>query len=128
MAANVIPNPPRLSWPSASPPAHSRPGRRSSERGVAEALAAIDPDALSLDCSQGYGAVECNCDASLGFQNITVNYGTDVPNLDGDHARYLYGPGDILVAHSDHEAVTVGDLEVAVEGYKRLVKHILSEP
>lgn len=54
-----------------------------------------------------------------------MNYGTDAANLEGDHVRYLYGPGDILVAHGDDEAVTVRDLETAVEGYKRLIKHAL---
>ena len=49
-----------------------------------------------------------------------------MPNLKGNHTRYLYGPGDILVAHSDHEALAVGDLETAVEGYKLLIKHVLA--
>ena len=64
----------------------------------------------------------------LGFDRIVVNYGTDVPNLQGNYTRYLYGPGDILVAHSDHEALRLGDLETAVEGYKRLIKHALEAP
>ena len=54
-----------------------------------------------------------------------MNYGTDIPNLQGDHKRYLYGPGQILVAHSDHEHLNVSDLEVAVEGYKTLIEHSL---
>ncbi|CAK7229531.1 hypothetical protein SEUCBS140593_007277 [Sporothrix eucalyptigena] len=89
------------------------------------ALAGVD-SSLELSCSQGYGVVECNCEVE-GFDTITVNYGTDVPNLAGDHTRYLYGPGDILVAHSDHEAITVGALETAVEGYKALIKHALQK-
>jgi len=60
-----------------------------------------------------------------GFETITVNYGTDVPNLEADFTKYLYGPGTIFVAHSDHEALTVGDLELAVEGYKKLIRHAL---
>ncbi|KAG7284000.1 hypothetical protein NEMBOFW57_010358 [Staphylotrichum longicolle] len=44
-------------------------------------------------------------------------------NLEGDHVSYLYGPGSILVAHGDDEGLTVGELEEAVEGYKRLIKH-----
>jgi acetylornithine deacetylase len=59
-----------------------------------------------------------------------VNYGTDIPNLkDNDgfpKKRYLYGPGDILVAHSDHEHVKISDLEEAVEGYKKLIKASLN--
>lgn len=48
-------------------------------------------------------------------------------NLKGDHTRYLYGPGSILVAHGPDEALTVGDLEAAVEGYKRIVLHALGK-
>ncbi|KJR83690.1 acetylornithine deacetylase [Sporothrix schenckii 1099-18] len=87
------------------------------------ALQGADKD-LALRCTQGYGVVECDC-AVEGFANITVNYGTDVPNLDGDHTRYLYGPGDILVAHGDKEALTVGALETAVRGYEKLIRHAL---
>lgn len=54
---------------------------------------------------------------------MVANYGTDVPNLEGDHTNYLYGPGSILVAHGDDEGLTIQDLEEAVEGYKRLIKH-----
>lgn len=56
---------------------------------------------------------------------MVVNYGTDIPNLKGDHKRYLYGPGTILMAHSDHEHLRVVDLEDAVKGYKTLIEHAL---
>lgn len=49
-------------------------------------------------------------------------------NLKGDHKRYLYGPGSILVAHSDHEFVSVCDLVTAVGGYQDLVKSVLDKP
>ena len=71
--------------------------------------------------SEGYGPVHIDSDVE-GFETIIVNYGTDIPNLAGDHKRYLYGPGSILVAHSDHEALFPDDLSKAVVGYKRLVK------
>jgi len=57
----------------------------------------------------------------LGFDTIVVNYGTDIPNLHGDYKKYLYGPGNILVAHSDHEHLVEDDLFAAVEGYKKLI-------
>ncbi|KAJ5552608.1 hypothetical protein N7494_001986 [Penicillium frequentans] len=64
-----------------------------------------------------------------GFEVITVNYGTDVPSLvirgEKKVKRYLYGPGTIHVAHGDDEAITVGELERAVEGYKRLINAAL---
>ncbi|KAM5347699.1 hypothetical protein ACJ41O_007523 [Fusarium nematophilum] len=102
----------------------------------------IDEEAFSWECGNSYGAVECNCDVQgeypdpdsnrsivdiPGFDTITVNYGTDVPNLKGDHARYLYGPGDILVAHGARENLTVADLETAVEDYQKLVLHALKQ-
>lgn len=62
----------------------------------------------------------------LGFGTIVVNYGTDIPHLNGDHKRYLYGPGSILLAHSDHEHVSIADLQEAVEGYKKLLLHSLA--
>lgn len=69
---------------------------------------------------EGYGPVDIDCDVD-GFETMTVNYGTDIPNLKGEHKRYLYGPGSIFVAHSDHEAIDKRDLERAVLDYRRLV-------
>jgi len=75
---------------------------------------------LVLHFDEGYGPVDIDHDVK-GFGDIVVNYGTDIPQLKGDHKRYLYGPGDILMAHSDHEHLKVSDLETAVEGYKTLI-------
>ena len=70
--------------------------------------------------SEGYPPVDINCDVK-GFDKITVNYGTDIPNLKGTHKKYLYGPGSIFVAHSDHEALKFEELERAVVDYKKLI-------
>ena len=70
--------------------------------------------------SKGYGPVDIDSDVE-GFEKTTVNYGTDIPNLKGDHKRYLYGPGSILVAHSDHEALLPSNVIEAVHGYKKIV-------
>ncbi|KAA8644842.1 M20 family metallopeptidase [Aspergillus tanneri] len=67
-----------------------------------------------------------------GFPVMTVNYGTDVPNLkiherpDGPVRRYLYGPGSIHVAHGDNEGLTVAELEEAVRGYRKLIDAALN--
>lgn len=71
-----------------------------------------------------YAPVDCDTDID-GFDTITVNYGTDVPSLTGKHKRYLYGPGSILVAHSDHEHLTVAELEQSVEDYKKILLTVL---
>lgn len=77
--------------------------------------------------SEGYPPVEIDHDIP-GFDSFTVNYGTDIPNFATTikgQKRYLYGPGSILVAHSDHEAITVEDLETAVKDYKKIILHSL---
>ncbi|KAL2114885.1 hypothetical protein VTJ04DRAFT_10548 [Mycothermus thermophilus] len=89
-----------------------------------EVVGKVDKEGLRLEGVMGYGPVECECDVD-GFDTMVASYGTDVPNLDGDHVSYLYGPGSILVAHGEDEALTVGELEDSVEGFKRLVKHAL---
>jgi acetylornithine deacetylase len=71
---------------------------------------------------------DINSDVMLkfsGFETIVVNYGTDIPHLKGDHKKYLYGPGTILMAHSDHEHLKISDLETAVKGYKALIEYSL---
>jgi acetylornithine deacetylase len=76
---------------------------------------------------RGYAPVDIDHDVK-GFESMTVNYGTDIPNLnkvDGQK-RYLYGPGSILVAHSDHEAIKLNDLETAVKDYEKLILHALA--
>ncbi|KAF2725678.1 Zn-dependent exopeptidase [Polychaeton citri CBS 116435] len=73
--------------------------------------------------SAGYGPIDINADVP-GFESFTVNYGTDIPNLSQTvkgQKRYLYGPGTILVAHSDHEELTEAQIEGAVDGYKKII-------
>ncbi|KAH0842327.1 hypothetical protein AYO21_00055 [Fonsecaea monophora] len=94
---------------------------------VTDAVRKADPEGLlEMQFSQGYGPIPLDADVD-GFETITVNYGTDVPNLDVEEGvkKYLYGPGSILVAHGRDEGLTVGDMEEALEGYKRLVTHAL---
>ena len=80
--------------------------------------------------SEGYGPVDIDADVD-GFETITVNYGTDIPNFENfagkNQKRYLYGPGSILVAHSDHEALMAEELLKAVKDYEKLVLHSLNK-
>ncbi|KAK4129886.1 Zn-dependent exopeptidase [Trichocladium antarcticum] len=103
-----------------------RTGAGMVEGRLREVLAGVEvgEGGLELVMEAGYGPVECKCDVD-GFDTMVANYGTDVPNLEGDHVSYLYGPGSILVAHGDDEGLRVRDLEDAVEGYKKLIKHAL---
>ncbi|KAK1149022.1 hypothetical protein N8T08_007697 [Aspergillus melleus] len=121
----------------------------SAEAGIAIRLAAGTPDDTRRiiqkaveDVTGGDGSVYADfesykggfapqhIDADVdGFEVITVNYGTDVPALEvherqdgGRVKRYLYGPGSFYVPHSSHEAITVGEIEEAVRGYRKLIE------
>jgi acetylornithine deacetylase len=90
----------------------------------------VPRDILDIEFSgEGYSPVDIDADVP-GFESMIVNYGTDIPNLkqtvDGQK-RYLYGPGSILVAHSDHEALTERQLKSAVGGYSKLILHALGK-
>jgi acetylornithine deacetylase len=94
---------------------------------ITRAIRAVDPEGLlGLFFSQGYAPINLDADVP-GFEEITVNYGTDIPGLKVQEGvkRYLYGPGSILVAHGEDEGLTVGDLESSEEGYQRLILHAL---
>ncbi|SPQ24902.1 4925f1c0-cb9a-4876-8a09-9b045c0040f1 [Thermothielavioides terrestris] len=100
-------------------------GARVVEGRMRAVLREADAEALELEVRGGYGPVECDCDVE-GFETMVANYGTDVPNLEGEQVNYLYGPGSILVAHGEDEGLLVRDLEEAVEGYKRLITHAVN--
>lgn len=108
---------------------------------IRDILTSIDDEAFDFQCDvRGHGAIVTNCDVDgksrekigafhancfLGFETTVVNYGTDIPAFKGNHTRYLYGPGSILVSHGPDEAITLGELETAVEDYKKLILHAL---
>lgn len=61
-----------------------------------------------------------------GFETAVFPYMTDIPLLDRWGAPLLYGPGSVLVAHTDEEYVEVADLDRAVDDYARLVRRLLA--
>jgi acetylornithine deacetylase len=73
---------------------------------------------------EAYGPVLLDTDID-GFEKMGVNYGTDVPNLKGDHKTYLYGPGSILVAHGPNEHLTTDQMEDAVLAYRKIITELL---
>ena len=61
-----------------------------------------------------------------GFETAAFPYTTDIPFLDRWGQPLLFGPGSILVAHTDQEHVRVADLHRAVDQYVALAEHLLS--
>jgi acetylornithine deacetylase len=61
-----------------------------------------------------------------GFETAVFPYMTDIPLLGRWGRPLLYGPGSVLVAHTDDEHVEVADLERAATDYARLVRELLA--
>ncbi|KAF8426384.1 hypothetical protein EV426DRAFT_27407 [Tirmania nivea] len=94
-------------------------------RRINEVVASVPGVSVEWFETPHYGPVELDWDVE-GFETTVCSYGTDVPNLKGDHKKYLYGPGSILTAHGDGEFVLKSDLFQAVKGYKKLVLESLN--
>lgn len=128
VAANVIPKEAEAKLAIRVAAGNQTTGADIVRQSMEKILKEVDEDGKYLKMEwngAGYGPVECECDVD-GFETMVASYGTDVPNFEGDHVSYLYGPGSILVAHGDDERLKVGELEQAVDGYKKLIKHALA--
>jgi acetylornithine deacetylase len=63
-----------------------------------------------------------------GFETAVMAYATDIPALTAWGMPYLFGPGSIHVAHTDHEFVAVDELRAAVDAYIRIARAALAAP
>ena len=61
-----------------------------------------------------------------GYKTMVAAYTTDIPKLNNWGKPILFGPGNILDAHTDHEKINKNELEVAVEMYRDMVIKLLS--
>ena len=60
-----------------------------------------------------------------GFETRVFPFTTDVPLLERWGKPLLFGPGSILVAHTDGEYVSLAELDAAVDAYVRLAEGCL---
>jgi acetylornithine deacetylase len=60
-----------------------------------------------------------------GFPTRVFPFTTDVPLLDRWGTPLLFGPGSILVAHTDREFVALDEFHAAVDAYERLARACL---
>lgn len=62
-----------------------------------------------------------------GFDTAIAKYCTDVPNFSALNAQaVLFGPGSIHHAHTVHEHITQGDMELGIQGYLNIFKFLKS--
>jgi acetylornithine deacetylase len=57
-----------------------------------------------------------------GMETSVVAFATDIPALPRWGTPYLFGPGSIHVAHSDHEFVDIAELHRAVDAYEQIAR------
>lgn len=60
-----------------------------------------------------------------GFRTASFPFTTDIPFLDAWGEPLLFGPGSILLAHTEDEHVGIDELENAVDTYEGLAKRLL---
>jgi acetylornithine deacetylase len=66
-------------------------------------------------------------DVPEGYEKAVANFNTDASFLKALGRILLVGPGDIEVAHSEHEHIALDELERGVELYVRLGTELLGE-
>ncbi|ORY85103.1 putative peptidase [Protomyces lactucae-debilis] len=89
---------------------------------------ATSPD-MSFDIEQAAPPSILDSLEGTEFEEIVVNYSTDVPNLSREVAtgkRFLFGPGSILVAHGDDEHIEIDKLLGTAHDYELIFNKILS--
>ena len=61
-----------------------------------------------------------------GFQTQSFPFTTDIPFLDAWGEPLLFGPGSVLLAHTDDEHVAIEELEHAVDSYATIAARLLA--
>jgi acetylornithine deacetylase len=63
-----------------------------------------------------------------GFETSVVSYTTDIPAFAGAWGKpFLFGPGSIHHAHTDHEHIPKAEILSAIEIYKNLARQLIHE-
>jgi acetylornithine deacetylase len=62
-----------------------------------------------------------------GFDTAVFAFTTDVPFLDRWGSPMLFGPGSILVAHTDREHLDLREFDRAIDGYVQIARSCLAQ-
>jgi acetylornithine deacetylase len=68
------------------------------------------------------------CVQTVGQPAVTVPYGTDASELQAIAPCVILGPGDIRVAHTPLERITLADLAAAVPVFMRMATEVAAAP
>ena len=90
-----------------------------------EVLRSIAPLATRLKIEEVLRVPPIRMHTVPGFETAVFPFTTDVPLLDRWGAPLLFGPGSILVAHTDDEHLSLAELHAAIDSYERLARALL---
>lgn len=90
-------------------------------------LRRIVDDRCAVEVLSASMPVRLHVPAGWPGETEVMRYTTDVPYLTAWGTPLLFGPGSILVAHTDDERIASDDLRTAADAYVRLVGLLLAE-
>ena len=61
-----------------------------------------------------------------GFDSAVFAFTTDIPLLTEWGRPLLFGPGSIVVAHTDEESIEIAEMDAAADTYAQLSKALLA--
>jgi acetylornithine deacetylase len=96
------------------------------DRWLAAHPEAAGPDGARASIAYGVTVPPVRLGTVPGFETAVMAYATDVPALASWGTPYLFGPGSIHVAHTDHEYVEVAELRAAAGAYARIARAALA--
>lgn len=71
-----------------------------------------------------FGYEPMSCTVLPGFESMVAGFGTDLPFLSSWGKPILFGPGNIIDAHTMNEKIYVTDLLRASREYQRIVEYV----
>lgn len=94
---------------------------------VEELIEAIRPLERFVTSEEVLRVPEIRMRTVPGFETQVFAFTTDVPLLDRWGTPLLFGPGSILVAHTDREHLELDEMNRAIDAYARLARSCLDE-
>ena len=90
-----------------------------------DVLKAIGPLASTVEIEEVLRVPWVKLHTVDGIESAAFPFTTDVPLLDRWGTPLLFGPGSILVAHTDEEHLEMEELAGAIDTYERLVRRLM---
>ena len=88
----------------------------------ADVLEALEPLRSRVEVEEVLEVPPVRLHTVPGFENAVFAFTTDIPLLTAWGQPLLYGPGSIVLAHTDEESIEIAEMDAAVDTYVGLSK------